>query len=121
MGYEYQKQRAAEIAAQIKAQGFRVFLAEQGTYGFFTDEEGTRVVSFQVNGLRDSVGGNYRASEPQKTGNGWQISESINPEIAQNYFDKEAPHWAVGKASWRHTTLEEHLATYQASSKYSEV
>jgi len=36
----------AELAASIQSDGFRVFIAERGDYGFYTDAEGTRVVSF---------------------------------------------------------------------------
>jgi len=116
-----QKQRATDIAQTAISAGFRAFLAERGTYGFYTDTEGTRVISFQCNGLCDSVSGNYRTDQPHKTGTGWQIADSINDEMMADYFNQSAPHWAVGDAKWQLTTLKQHLDTYQDSSKYCEV
>lgn len=121
MSYEIERQRAYEIAKAIHDQGFRVFLAERGTYGFFTDAEGSRVISFQCNGVTDSVSGNYVTKDGRKTGTGWRIADSIDPELAQQYFDMYAPSWAVGSTEWRFATLEDHLARYGDSSRYTEV
>jgi len=67
-----------------------------------------------------AVSGNYKTSQPQKTGTGWRISDEFNPATITDYWNATAPRWAVGAATWRYTTLSEHLDTYQRSSRYSE-
>lgn len=123
MSYKYERERTQQIVSAIKAAGFRAFLAERGTYGFYTDADGSRVVSFQCDGLRDSVSGNYQTNMPQQTGTGWRISDdySIDESALEAYFNQNPPRWAVGDAKWSLTTLEQHLKTYGPSSKYVEV
>lgn len=117
---EYEKQAALEIAEGAKREGFRVFLAERGTYGFFTDDSGTRVVSFQIGLQGPSFIGNYKTSAPKQTGTGWQICTGT-PRSYANLFSAAAPRWATGDVTWRYTTLAEHLKTYQPSSRYTEL
>jgi hypothetical protein len=117
----YRQELAAEMAEKIKKQGFRVFLAERGTYGFYTDKEGSKIISFQVDGLRFSLSGNYKTSRPQNTGTGWRITEEGRGADFKQVFEAYPPYWAVGDAAWHYTTLDQHLDTYQSSSKYQEV
>lgn len=110
------KTEALRIARECAAAGFRAYIAEQGNYGFFTD--GAHVVSFQVGHFATRYAGNYRTSEPKKTGTGWELAHG------NGYADmlaQGAPKWAVGNAQWRHTTEAEHLANYGPSSKHQEV
>lgn len=113
-GYKVEAVKA--LAEQIKSQGFRVFIAKSGTYGFYTDSEGTRIVSFQydLGGFRFT--GNYKTSQPRSTGTGWQLRDG---DFKQMFA--EFPSWSLRGASWKFTTLEQHLATYQASSQYKEI
>ena len=106
----------AELAASIRAAGFRVFVAERGDYGFYTDADGTRVVSFgpKFGGFKFS--GNYKTSNPKSTGTGWQLNTGSFADM----FAATAPKWATQGAKWEYTTLAQHLAVYQSSSKYSE-
>lgn len=120
--HEYEKQRAQEIAQSALDAGYRPFIAEKGNYGFYTDADGTRVVSFQVNGyFEESVSGNYVTNEPQKTGTGWRIADSVNTQELDDYFNMNAPRWAVGDAKWRHATLTDELNRYQSSSRFKEI
>ena len=116
----YKQDMIREIAEDIKKAGFRVFLAASGTYGFFTDAEGSRVISFQTEILSLSFSGNYKTDNPKGTGSGWQILEGY-PKDFSEIFNSYPPHWAVGSAKWKFTTLDQHLATYQKSSKYQEI
>jgi len=125
---ERERERIAELAESIRGAGFRVFLADSGTYGFYTNAEGSRVVSFSVlktwsAGQSDlggaTFGGNYKTSEPRRTGNGWKFDEGRHDYAAM--IEEGAPQWATKGATWRHTTMAEHLATYGKSSKYAEV
>jgi len=117
---DYQKQMIRKLAEKIKAEGFRVFIAERGTYGFFTDAGGTRVVSFGMDLTEIAFSGNYVTSAPKNTGTGWRIAENVTSNFA-NLFNAYAPQWAVGSATWKYKTLEKYLAEYQQSSKFLEV
>jgi hypothetical protein len=117
MKADYKVEAVAQLAKEIKADGFRVFIAERGTYGFYTDEAGSRIVSFQfdLGGFRFT--GNYKTDQPRSTGTGWQLQDGSY----QDMFNQIAPQWALRGASWQYTTLEQHLKTYQWSSKYAEL
>lgn len=117
----YKQEIFAEVAQQIKKEGFRVFVADSGTYGFFTDTEGTRVISIGMDFTQVKASGNYKTNQPKLTGTGWGITDNVITGHASHYFNASAPRWAVGDSKWRFTTLNEHLATYQTSSKYKEV
>jgi len=108
-----------ELAKNIKASGFRVFIAKSGTYGFYTDAEGSRLVSFQLNLGGFNFTGNYKTNQPRSTGTGWQLVQGGNRSF-QDMFN-ERPTWSLRGAEWKFTTLAQHLNTYQASSMYTEV
>ena len=114
----YKVEAVAQLAQEIKAAGFRVFIAKSGTHGFYTDAEGSKVVSFQFDLGGFKFTGNYKTSEPRSTGNGWQLEENGD---FKDMFNQYPPTWAVRQASWKFTTLAQHQATYQASSQYTEI
>ena len=116
---ERERETITEEARKIRAAGLRVFLGESGRYGFFTDADGLRVVSFQMDFFSVAFGGNYETSEPRRIGTGWRIGE--NRSDYAEMLAAGAPQWATQGASWRHTTLAEHLDTYNKSSVYAEV
>ena len=111
-----------EIAESAMQAGYRAFLAESKEYGFFTDAEGSRVVSFQFDLLSSSFSGNYVTDKPRQTGTGWRIGE--NYALTQGSFDgmfnSGPPMWAVKDAKWHHATLADHLKRYGCSSRYTE-
>jgi len=109
----------SELAKNIKASGFRVFIAKSGTYGFYTDAEGSKVVSFQLDLGGFNFTGNYKTDQPRSTGTGWQLVQGDN-RTYQDMFN-ECPTWSLRGANWKYTTLEQFLATYQASSQYTEL
>jgi len=113
------RQMIENTAQEILASGLRVFLAENGTYGFFTNSEGSSVVSFEAGLAGVKFSGNYKTSEPRKTGTGWSIGENRADYAAM--LEERAPSWATRGIEWRHTTLKEHLATYGKSSRYREL
>lgn len=118
MSMDYAVETIKALTKEIKDAGFRVFIAESGTYGFYTDTDGSRIISFQVDGWSGvRFSGNYTTSNPRKTGTGWVLETDTFSAM----FNQQAPRWAVGNATWRYTTLAENLATYQPSSKYKEV
>lgn len=116
----YEQQIIQELAPRIKAAGYRVFIAESGRHGFFTDADGSRVVSFQYDLGGVTFSGNYTTNDPCKTGTGWCIADS-NTKDYDDMFNAYPPQWATSGATWGYTTLEKHLAVYQWSSGYAEV
>lgn len=126
MSHNYKVEEVKNLAAQIKAAGFRVFLAESGTHGFYTDAEGTRLVSFQrdLGGFKFS--GNYRArnaADGRSVGSGWALGDTykVSPSGLKAMLDSCPPQWATRGITVDLTTLAQHLKTYQSSSRYTEV
>jgi hypothetical protein len=115
---DYTKQAIRETAQQAKAKGFRVFIAERGTYGFFTDAAGSRVISFAYDLGTIKFSGNYKTNRPRQCGTGWVIGTGVSFAAA---FNASAPQWATGGATWSYKTLAEYLSEYQSSSKFEEV
>lgn len=143
MSYE----TAREFAQFIKGLGFRAFVAgalggdgPRG-YGFITDREGTRVLSFQFSD-GGSLGGNY-GPPSQESGTGWRMDATPwdikTAADVKRFLYATAPDWTrrghAGRChtcgrehegakarGWQYyTTLEQHLAAYGSSSKYEEI
>lgn len=119
----YRAIEAREFAERIKAMGFAVYLAENGEYGFITDETESRVLCFGFSGVSARLSGCY--GPPSTTsGTGWGMDQG--PEDLLNADDVRAalyahpPAWAGN--GWRKlTTVAEHLKSYQSSSRYERV
>jgi hypothetical protein len=109
-------------ARSIKALGFKVYLAERGTYGFISDHEGTRVLSFSFND-GGSLHGNY-GPPSYESGTGWRLYTT--PWDMKTAEDVKAMLFATppqycGRGWKRFTTLNEHLLMYGKSSRYEEI
>jgi hypothetical protein len=113
----YKTEAVAALAQEIKAAGFRVFIAASGTHGLYTDLAGSRVTSFQYDLAGFKFFGNYKTDQPRSTGTGWEVLRGTFADMLAEY----PPQWAVRGANWKFTTLDQHLATYQPSSRYTEV
>ena len=121
---QYQKE-ALEFVELVLDSGYRAFLAERGTYGFYTDAEGSRVVSFSA-GWQNCVSGNYRPvnhEHGRQLGTGWRIVDRLprSKQELQAAFDAPAPQWATKGLPVTLTTLDQHLKSYQQSSCYTEI
>lgn len=111
----------AEFAQHITNLGFLVYIAQEGTgsYGFITDEKKERVLSFSIDRSGESLSGNYGPPN-QSCGTGWIIdtlpSDIKTAEDVEKALYAHPPRYCQG---WKHfTTVEQHLKTYQSSSKY---
>ena len=120
MSYQYERETARRFAEHAKALGFRAFLAESGHYGYITDEDAQRVMSFGVDFGSIKLSGNYRAS--RLTGSGWEIerdigAESLTRDEMAGYL--HAPTWV--RDATPYVTEAEYRATYQKSSNFTQV
>ena len=121
MSYIYERQTIDSVASTLKGYGFRVFIAERGTYGFYTDESGKRIVCFQCSLGTLSFSGNYHST---RSGQGWRIADSIvtpTKDDAQRWLEANPPQWAIGNDAVTMKTMDDHLKQYQQSSQYKEV
>ena len=121
------KERTAELVAKIKSFGYPVYLSEKGNYGFFTNADGSRIVSFQIdyfffnfsaNHKSIGLGTGYRITSDEKCLL-WEIDNFCTAKFLEGLIN--APIYRSRRKnekflSW--TTLDQHLATYQSSSKY---
>jgi hypothetical protein len=119
---------ASEFGHYVKALGFRVFLAKEswrGGYGFITDADGTRVLSFSFTD-GSSLSGNY-GPPSRESGTGWRMDETPydlkSADDVKRALYAEAPEWTGRRGrGWKHyTTLAEHLGMYGSSSGYTEI
>lgn len=130
-------QTAREFAQFIKGLGFRAFVAGgmggdgRNGYGFITDTEGSRVLSFEMRS--GNLGGNY--GPPSRTsGTGWQLNgdvwslktaDDVRKALyvtAPDFCRRASPQSRGDDSGWQYyTTLAQHLAMYGASSKYEEI
>lgn len=121
------KERTAELVSKIKSFGYPVYLSDKGNYGFFTNADGSRVICFQIdyfffnfsaNHKSIGWGSGYRITNDEQCLL-WEIDTFCTPEFLESLIN--APVYKSSRndgrfISW--TTLDQHLATYQSSSKY---
>lgn len=119
----YRKDRAQQFAGFIKGLGFRVWLAHTGEYGFISDDVGDRVMDFSF-GVPERLSGCY-GPPSQESGTGWQLSKDPSDlRTAKDVRDAlyEQPDPRQCGRGWKHfTTVSQHLAMYQSSSRYEEL
>lgn len=112
-----------QFCEALKSKGFIVYIAQpkNGTrfYGFFTNEVGDRVVSFQYDFSLLSVSGNYRTESPKNTGTGWRIADGLTFDDIVNradvFIESLPPRWAHNGFNWRYEKASEHISIYPAS------
>lgn len=105
-----------EVARSITAAGFKVFIAEKGTYGYYTDERGSRVVSFQVDIVEVTFSGDYIS---KRCGTGWRIDPKDYNDFKRMLY-AHAPQWATNGERVQYQTKEYHDRLYMHSSRYTE-
>ena len=121
MRLEYQRKALLELIDEIlQEDGLRVFVAERGTHGFYTDREGGRVVSFDVTSGYMCVPSYSGAYQPHPTlGTGWRLQKGSKTytELLQEF----APYSITNGCSVKYSTLGQYLNRYQGSSKFREI
>jgi len=118
----YLQKEAAQFAGFIKGLGFTVYMAEQGHYGFITDETESRVLSFQF-GVPNRLSGNYCPAS-RESGTGWAMDQDPSDLKTADDVRKALyshPHFNVGLGWKSFTTVKQHLEMYGPSSKYTKL
>lgn len=121
------KERTAELVSKIKSFGYPVYLSEKGNYGFFTNADGSRIISFQIdyfffnfsaNHKSIGLGTGYRITDDEKCLL-WEIDKFCTADFLDSLMN--APVYKSRRKNERFiswTTLNQHLEMYQQSSKY---
>ncbi len=114
----YEKEIINELVEELKSEGLKVYVAERGTHGCFTDESGDTIVSFECDLGSVKFSGNYNS---QTDGTGWVMDGKTSTESYRDLLNMKAPHWAVSNRPYTMRTAEDYLARYQESSNFKEV
>ena len=118
------REYAIVFARNAVKHGFRAYLAERGTYGYVTNTEGSRVISFSTDQLGGgvSISGNYAPS--REHGSGWQIADGATFEPSKSQIET----WLyAGKPAWfrgefpKHRSEADYRKDYQASSRFEPI
>lgn len=115
---DYEKQALNELILKLKENGLRVFIAQKGCYGFFTDSKLEKVVTFQSEFSGFKFSGSYKTSNPRETGQGWRLEDELS---FYEMLNSIPPRWAVKDNKWKLKTVKDYLKVYQKSSKFKEV
>ena len=118
------KDETISFAERVSQMGFTVYIAKAGTYGFITDDSGSRVLSFSFNGSC-SLSGNYGPPSTQ-SGTGW-IMDRDDPyslttaEETREALYEQPPHWARRNGvGWRYlSNVAQYLQQYGPSSQFT--
>lgn len=121
------KERTTELVNKIKSFGYPVYLSEKGNYGFFTNQDGSRIVSFQIDYFFFNFSANHKSIG---LGTGYRITSDgkcllweIDNFCTATFLEKliNAPIYKSRRKNERFlswTTLEQYLKMYQDSSKF---
>lgn len=114
----YQQDIIKEVANTLVGFGFTVYLSKSKTHGFYTNKQGSRVISFQTDLGVIKFSGNYKPS--RESGTGWGMEYKTSPltlKVATDMLAANAPSW-TRNYNPQYTTAAQHLETYGASSGY---
>lgn len=103
-----------ELAETLVRFGFKVYIAEKGTYGFYTDETGKRTVSFELRNGMYSFGGNYKPSKHSGTGWTLEAPSILNKKAFEDMLYANAPGWRHNPNP-EYTTEEQYIESWPAS------
>lgn len=115
-----------ELAKQINSLGLTVYIAENGCYGFFTNSDGSRVISFEINFSWFNFSINHKS---HNLGTGYRITSDgecsiydfnwLTPDYVGRLLNSP-PYRSRRKNEKfiRWTNFDEHMKIYNSSSKY---
>ena len=119
----HRRELATAFARRLHDLGFETYLSKDGCYGFFTNHDASRIVTFQADHYAMGVC-IYGAYEPSKNnGTGWRIYDGLTPPRSND----DVKIWLAAvppftRNPWTpYTTRNQHLARYQRSSKFKRV
>lgn len=114
------KEGILELATQMKADGFEVWLSANGEYGFFTNEEGDKIVYFQYGNPSWAIEFSGCLSKGDRhCGTGWKMDATNHKDAWKEA--KNPPSWyrSYMPSTAKYATRETHLKMYGYSSKYA--
>ena len=121
----YQQEIIKEVVEKLKSEGFLVWVAESGLYGFYSDASKNRVVYFDVKYGVVVYSGCYRPKNPghgRYVGTGWSLP--FNGILSGNEYATilglTAPYWATNRLDILYHDVDSYLKTNKHS-KYEEV
>jgi len=114
----YKQKEIQELSQDLKSKGFRVWLAENGEYGFYSDKSAGHIVSFQINLGVISYSGNYKSRSHSGCGSGWILSSGLSYAAM---LKDTPPFWAIRDNLVKFCTVQDHLEQYGKSSRFEEV
>lgn len=114
------QKEATEFAQHITDLGFQVHLSKSGTSGFITDETGSRVLSFEIDGFFSKLHGNY-GPPSSDSGTGWGLDvtpgDLNTKEDVHKALYAAPPRWCGN--GWKYlSTVAQYKAAYQSSSNF---
>lgn len=114
----------------LKGFGYDVYISESGTYGFFCKPDGQKLISFQVdyffisfsaNHKSRGLGSGYRITSDEQCVM-WEMEKWATKEFFESLLDcKPYRSHKSNEVFLSWTTLDQHLATYNSSSKYTKL
>jgi hypothetical protein len=115
---EQKKQVIRQFAELAKEQGFKAYLSYNDEYGYFTDAEGKKVISFQLD--FGSVVCSANVKNTSGGGTGYRIETGQKPK---DFYAQGIPSWyhPYCTPKTRFATQEEYQKDFQKSSKFYEI
>lgn len=124
MSYQTERDETRAFAKRISNLGFAVYIAENGNYGFVTDETESRVLDFAFSGIEATLGGNY-GPPSTRSGTGWGIENSpyslkTADDVKAALYSTAPSYCERGEHGWRYySNVKQYLAHYGSSSRFT--
>lgn len=120
----YQQEAIKEVVDKLKGEGFLVWLAGCGLYGFYSDTDRKRVIYFEVSHGVVVYSGCYSPKnliDGRTVGTGWAISLSgvLSGKQYATILGLTAPRWATDGLSVIYQDVDSYLKASKHS-KYTE-
>lgn len=119
----YQQGAIKEVVEKLKSEGFLVWVAESGLYGFYSDASKKRVVYFEARYGVVEYAGCYRPknhADGRHVGTGWTLPFNgiLSGDQYATILDLAAPCWATNRLDILYHDVDSYLKTNKHS-KYT--
>jgi len=116
----HEKETILQFANELVDMGFTVYIAESGTYGFYTNSDQSRVISFGLS--YGSVKLSHNCEPHEETGTGWTLAlpQQWDYDGFNAVLNSGLPYWNRVTMPVKMATMATYLKRYQKSSKFWE-